>query len=82
MTNFRFHDEQTVNGLMKIAWASIFQLKWQRIYTLMENKTKRRTTTSACLLQTEIGNGKLMFVCCKQKQKTEVCYPWTANDTW
>jgi hypothetical protein len=24
MTNFRFHDEQTVNGLRKIVWASVF----------------------------------------------------------
>jgi hypothetical protein len=33
--------------------------------------------------QTENGsNGKqqLPFVCCKQKRKTEVCFPWSAND--
>ncbi len=26
MTSFRLHDEQTVNGLRKIAWASVFRL--------------------------------------------------------
>jgi hypothetical protein len=26
------------------------------------------------------GNRKLPFVCCKQKRKTEVCFPWSAND--
>ncbi len=32
-TNFRLHDEQTVNGLMKIAWASFFRLmsSWFRV---------------------------------------------------
>jgi hypothetical protein len=29
--NFRLHDEQTVNGLRKIAWASVFRLKLQHI---------------------------------------------------
>ncbi len=23
----------------------------------------------------------LLFVCCKRKQKMEVCFPWLANDT-
>jgi hypothetical protein len=32
-TNFNLHDEQTVNGLRKIAWASIFRLKRQHRYT-------------------------------------------------
>ncbi len=27
-----------------------------------------------CLLQTEDRNGKLQFVCCKQKRKTEVLF--------
>jgi hypothetical protein len=35
-----------------------------------------KTGTSVCLLQTE--NGKLLFVFCKRK--TEVCFPWSAND--
>ncbi len=29
---------------------------------------------SVCLLQMENGNGKLSFVCCKQKQKSKVCF--------
>jgi hypothetical protein len=31
-TNFRLHNEQTVNGLRKIAWASVFFFKRQHIY--------------------------------------------------
>jgi hypothetical protein len=34
--------------------------------------------TSACLQQTE--NDKLLLVCRKRKWKTEVCFPWLAND--
>jgi hypothetical protein len=30
-TNFCLHDEPTVNGLRKIAWASVFRLKQQHI---------------------------------------------------
>jgi hypothetical protein len=36
--------------------------------------------TSVYLLQKEKGNGKLLFVCCKQKPKTEVCFSWSANE--
>ncbi len=42
------------------------------------NGTMRKTATCVCLLQTE--NGRLLFVCCKWKQKTEVCFPLSAND--
>jgi hypothetical protein len=38
-------------------------------------------TTSLCLLQTGMGNGKLPFVFCKWKRKTEVCFPLSANDS-
>jgi hypothetical protein len=39
------------------------------------------TATSVCLLKTENGNGKLPFVILKpRKRKTEVCFPWSAND--
>jgi hypothetical protein len=38
------------------------------------------TTTSVCCLQMENGNGKLSFVCLKWKRKTEVCFPWSADD--
>jgi hypothetical protein len=31
-------------------------------------------------LQTENGNGKLSFVCCKRKWKTDDCFPFSAND--
>jgi hypothetical protein len=43
-----------------------------------EDGTKKQFIV--CLLQTEYGNGKLPFVCCKRKQKTEVCFPWSADD--
>jgi hypothetical protein len=32
MTNLRLHNERTVNGLKKIAWASVFYLKLQHIH--------------------------------------------------
>ncbi len=38
-------------------------------------------TTSLRLLQTGMGNGKLPFVFCKWKRKTEVCFPLSANDS-
>ncbi len=41
---------------------------------------QQKTAISVCLLQTENGNGKLHFVCCKRKRITEVCFPWWAND--
>jgi hypothetical protein len=28
---------------------------------------------------TENGTGKLPFVCCKQKWKTQICFPWSAK---
>jgi hypothetical protein len=28
------------------------------------------------------GNCKLSPVRCKRKRKTEVCFPWSANDKW
>jgi hypothetical protein len=43
-------------------------------------RAERKTPTSVCLLQTENGNDQLPFVCCKWKRKTEVCFPWSAND--
>ncbi len=36
MTNFQLHDEQTVNGLAKIAWASVFCLKQQHIHIFID----------------------------------------------
>jgi hypothetical protein len=42
-------------------------------------KQQTEKTTSVCLLQTENGNGKLPFLCCKRKQKTEVVVPWSTN---
>jgi hypothetical protein len=36
--------------------------------------------TPICFLQTENGNGKLPFLCCKRKRITGVRFPWLAND--
>jgi hypothetical protein len=47
-----------------------------------ENGTKPKTGTSVCFLQTANGHGKLQFVGCKWKLKTEVCFPWSANGKW
>jgi hypothetical protein len=41
-----------------------------------------KTEASICLLQTENENGKLLFVCCKRKRKTEVCFRWPSYDKW
>jgi hypothetical protein len=35
---------------------------------------------SYLMLQMENGNSKLQFICCIQKQKTKVCFPWLANN--
>jgi hypothetical protein len=66
-THFLLHDEQTVKGSKKIAWApgSVFSLKWQHMY--------RYTYIFFCghfnqyiytwkMELTEIGNGKLPLV--------------------
>jgi hypothetical protein len=39
---------------------------------------EKGTVTYVYFLQLENGNGKLQFVCCKQK--IEDCFPWSAND--
>jgi hypothetical protein len=50
-------------------------------YTHTHMKAKLTDTENFCsLLQTENGSGKLPFVCCKRKRKTEVCLPWSANN--
>ncbi len=69
---FRLHNVQTMNGLRKIAWASVFRLlPFQYIHIrkteLMENGNfrffdadgKRERQTSVCFLH----------------RKTEVCFP-------
>jgi hypothetical protein len=38
---------------------------------------KRRIRFVRCKRKTE--KGKLPYVCCKRKQKTEVCFLWSAN---
>jgi hypothetical protein len=44
-----------------------------------KRKTEQtETATSVCFLQRENGNGK--FVGCKWKLKTDICFPWSAND--
>jgi hypothetical protein len=50
-------------------------------FRITVNWANGKTATSVCLLQTENGNSKLPFVCCKRKRKTEkFCFPWSAND--
>ncbi len=53
---------------------------WPCLHNGKQNSPK--TATTVCFLQTENGNGKLPFVCCKRKQKTNICLPWSANDKW
>jgi hypothetical protein len=92
MTNFPLHDEQTINGFRKIAWASAFCFLFERqnIYKVLfsvyvyietvytENGTYGKQNFNL-FAQMEHRNGKLLFVWYKQKQKTEVCFPWLAN---
>ncbi len=78
-TNFRLHDEQTVNGLRKIAWSSVLRLV-------------PMSPCPPCLHVPTNGKRQHPFVCCKrkkeaanfrlsaEKRKTEVCFPWSAND--
>ncbi len=112
MTNFRLCDEQMVNRLRKIAWASVsvrslYISMFKLVHVSMspslhvsmspclylsmfpclhasripqiESGSKRKAPTSVCFLQMENGNGKLLFVCCKQKWKMDICFPWSAN---
>jgi hypothetical protein len=68
MTNFRFHNEQTANGVRKIVWASIFggirqaehgsNEEWQLPLVTFKWKTE---TANFCLFA-ENGNGKGKFV--------------------
>ncbi len=48
-TNFRLHDEQTVNGLMKITWASIFRLMSPCLYVSMSPCLHASMSMSSCL---------------------------------
>ncbi len=81
--------------LRKIAWASIWFVwipqppclhvsispcLYLHISTFPESKTElMEMAFPVCWLQTEKKEMKNLFVCCKQKQKTEVCFPWPAN---
>jgi hypothetical protein len=48
---------------------------------LWEQRLQMEKATSVCLLQTENGNGKLQFVCCKWKRKNrKFVFLWLAND--
>jgi hypothetical protein len=42
----------------------------------------RKTETANFPLFAANRNGKQKFVYCKQKQKTEVCFPSWANNKW
>jgi hypothetical protein len=75
MTNFRLHNEQTVNGFQENRCASIFRLPIVTValintYMYMccsfniyirKMELKVKTTTSLCLVQMENGNSKLPF---------------------
>jgi hypothetical protein len=88
MTNFRLHDEQTVNGLRKIAWASVFLLKRQHIY--IDVYIEIYIYISICLslsisslylyLYLYISIYMLPFQYISIYTKTEVCVPWSVND--
>ncbi len=90
MTNFRLHDEQTVNGLRKIAWGSfslwngsIYIYKYCRyIYinvyvALLIYIHIWKMTTFICLLHIRNRNDTLPFIFCWRKM--EVCFPWMAT---
>jgi hypothetical protein len=74
--------------------ANVKETDGKRNFRLFAVNGKWKWQTSVCLLQTENGNGKLPFVCCKQKMETanfrlftangngkwKFCYPWSANN--
>jgi hypothetical protein len=73
MTNFRVHDEQTVHGLRKITWASVFLFPYTHIHictVYTENGTNRKMAISICLPQMENGNGKKSLFSLVGKQYT------------
>jgi hypothetical protein len=93
MSNFHLHDEQTVNILRKITWASVFRFLFETtayifIYMYIYDLYiyvyiylyifLYMLLFSVCLLQTENENDTLPFVFCLWKRK--VCFPWWANN--
>jgi hypothetical protein len=68
MTNFRFHNEQTANGVRKIVWASIFRGILQAAHGTNEEwqlplvTFKWKMETAKFCLIAENGNGKGKFV--------------------
>jgi hypothetical protein len=52
------------------------------MFSQTENITIGKTATSLYFLQMKNENGKLPFIWCKGKRKTEVFFPWSANDKW
>jgi hypothetical protein len=55
---------------------------YENIYIYTENRTNKKQQFPYVLLRTENGNGNHLFVCCKgiKTWKTEVSFPWLAND--
>jgi hypothetical protein len=71
----RLHDERTVNGLRKIAWPSIFRLKWQHInininlfYTYVQTQTLN-THKKRNYQKSEVANLHLFAANRKEKRK-------------
>jgi hypothetical protein len=70
-TNFRLHDEQTVNGLRKTAWASVFLLELA-VYLY------RCLCLYLCLLQTEFETAHFRLFSANGKRK--FVFPWSAKN--
>jgi hypothetical protein len=73
-TNFHLYDEQTVNGLRQITWASVFRLKQQHIHTYLYTCCHFNV-----FIFTENGNFRLFAANGKRKRKTSLCFLSTEN---
>jgi hypothetical protein len=83
--NFRLRDEQTVNRSRKIAWDSVFCLKRQCIYLFITEYVYVYINIYVYVyvyiyVYAENGNFLLFAANGKQKQKTEVYFPWSESD--
>jgi hypothetical protein len=58
----------------------IYMLKRKDIYIFTKNGNNGKRQFMFVWLQTENRNSKLLFICCKRKQKLEVSFSWSANN--
>ncbi len=68
-------------GILHTEFVEFHEVKTK--FCLPRNSGNQLLWTPYCKRKKELTeNGILRFVCGKRKQKTEVSFPWLANDKW